>query len=93
MERPQEQSLLLHGVNDRTCEAQTGSASALIEFACECGEVSGWETMSLSAPGYAALRAANSGAPLLAPKHDYARRSGWTTLGLERHLTSARHDV
>ncbi len=80
MERLQEQSLLLHGVNDRTCEAKTNLASVLIEFACECGDVSCWETMSLSPVDYAAFRAANNGTPLLAPKHDYAhRREGMST--------------
>jgi hypothetical protein len=76
MECLEKQSLLVHGANDRTGEAQNGSA--LIEFECECGDVSCWETLSLSPADYAAFRAANNGAPLLAPKHDYARRSGST---------------
>lgn len=78
MGRLEDQSLLVHGGNDRTCEAQNGPASTLIEFECECGDVSCWETVSLSPTDYAAFRAANNGAPLLAPKHDYARRSGST---------------
>jgi hypothetical protein len=75
MEDLRDQSLLLHGVNDRTCEAQMSFGSVLIEFACECGDVSCWETMPLSPPDYAAFRAVNNGTPLLAPKHDYVRRS------------------
>ena len=81
MGRLEDQSLLVHGGNDRTCEAQDGSASTLIEFECECGDVSCWETLSLSRAEYAAFRAANNGTPLLAPRHDYALRRGRTQRG------------
>ena len=78
MECLEKQSLLVHGTNDRTGEAQNGSASTLIAFQCECGDVYCWETLWLSRTDYAAFRAANNGTPLVAPKHDYARRSGST---------------
>ena len=80
MERHEKQSLLVHGGNDRTFEARNGSASILIAFECECGDVCCWETMSLSPTEYAAFRAANNGAPLLAAKHDYVVRRGSTRL-------------
>jgi hypothetical protein len=76
MELAEKQSLLVHGANDRTGEAQNGSASTLIAFQCECGDVYCWETLSLSRTQYAAFRAANNGTPLLAPRHDYALRRG-----------------
>jgi hypothetical protein len=76
MERLEKQSLLVHGGNDRTFERQNGSVSKLIAFECECGDVYCWETMLLFPTDYAAFRAANNGAPLLAPKHDYALRRG-----------------
>jgi hypothetical protein len=76
MECLEEQSLLVHGANDRTGEVQNGSASSLIAFQCECGDVYCWETLSLSRADYAAFRAANNGTPLLAPRHDYALRRG-----------------
>jgi hypothetical protein len=59
---------------------QNGSASILIAFECECGDVCCWETVSLFPTDYAAFRAANNGAPLLAPKHDYVLRRGSTRL-------------
>jgi hypothetical protein len=74
MERLEKQNLLVHGGNDRTFERQNGSVSKLIAFECECGDVYCWETMLLFPTDYAAFRAANNGAPLLAPKHDYALR-------------------
>jgi hypothetical protein len=79
MECLEKQSLLVHGANDRTGEVQNGSASTLIAFQCECGDVYCWETLSLSRTDYAAFRAANNGTPLLAPRHDYALRRGCTT--------------
>jgi hypothetical protein len=78
MEGHEKQSLLVHRGNDRTFEAQNGSASTLIAFECECGDVCCWETMFLAPADYAAFRAANNGAPLLAPKHDYELRRGST---------------
>lgn len=78
MECLEKQSLLVHGANDRTGEVQNGSASTLIAFQCECGDVYCWETLSLSRTDYAAFRAANNGTPLLAPRHDYALRRGCT---------------
>ena len=75
MECLEKQTLLVHGANDRTSEAQNGSALTLIAFQCECGDLYCWETMSLSPADYAAFRAVNNGTPLLAPKHDYVRRS------------------
>jgi hypothetical protein len=78
MERLEKQSLLVRGANGRTSEAQNGSASALIAFECECGDVYCWETASLSQAEYTAFRAANNGTPLLAPLHDYALRRGPT---------------
>jgi hypothetical protein len=74
MERLEKQSLLVHGGNDRTFERQKAYVSTLIAFECECGDVYCWETMLLSGTDYAAFRAANHGARLLAPKHDYAGR-------------------
>jgi hypothetical protein len=53
-------------VNDRIAERQNGS---LITFVCECGDLSCWETVTMSAAEYAAFQAANEGAPLLAPTH------------------------
>jgi hypothetical protein len=78
MERLEKQSLLVHAGNDRTFQGQNGSASTLIAFECECGDVYCWETMPLSRRDYAAFRAANNGARLLAPKHAYALRRGST---------------
>jgi hypothetical protein len=78
MERLEKQSLLVHGGNDRTFERQKGYLSTLIAFECECGDVYCWETTLLSGTDYAAFRAANTSAPLLAPKHDYALRRGST---------------
>jgi hypothetical protein len=78
MELLEKQSLLVHGANDRTSEAQNGSASTVIAFECECGDVYCWETISLSPTDYAAFRAANNGTSLLAPHHDYAHRGGST---------------
>lgn len=78
MEGHEKQSLLVHGGNDRTFEAQNGCASILIAFECECGDVCCWETVSLFPTDYAAFRAVNNGAPLLAPKHDYVLRRGST---------------
>ena len=74
----EKQTLLVHGANDRTSEAQNGSALTLIAFQCECGDVYCWETLSLSRTDYAAFRAANNGAPLLVPQHDHALRRGCT---------------
>jgi hypothetical protein len=48
MECLEKQSLLVHGANDRTSEARNGSASTLIAFECECGDLYCWETISLS---------------------------------------------
>jgi hypothetical protein len=76
MELLEKQSLLVHGANDRTGEAQNGSASTLIAFQCECGDVYYWETLSLSRTDYAAFRAANNGTLLLALRHDYVLRRG-----------------
>jgi hypothetical protein len=78
MELLEKQTLLVHGANDRTGEAQNGSASTLVAFQCECGDVYCWEILSLSRTQYAAFRAANNGTPLLAPRHDYALRRGCT---------------
>jgi hypothetical protein len=78
MECLEKQTLLVHGANDRTSEAQNGSASTLIAFECECGDLYCWETISLSPTDYAAFRAGNNGTPLLAPHHDYALRRGST---------------
>ena len=78
MERLEKQSLLVHGGNDRTFQGQNGSPSTVIAFECECGDVYCWETMLLSLTDYAGFRAANNGAPLLAPKHNYALRRGST---------------
>jgi hypothetical protein len=78
MGRLEDQSLLVHGDNDRTCEAQNGSASTLIEFECECGDVSRWETLSLSATDYAAFPSGEQRRPASRAEHDYARRSGST---------------
>jgi hypothetical protein len=78
MERLEKQSLLVHGANDRTSEAQNGSVSTRIAFECECGDLYCWETISLSPMDYAAFRAANNGTPLLAPHHDYTLRRGST---------------
>jgi hypothetical protein len=39
-------------------------------FACECGDVSCWETVSLSDADYAAFRAESEDGYLLAPAHD-----------------------
>jgi hypothetical protein len=74
MERLEKQSLLVRGANGRTSEAENGSASALIAFQCECGDLYCWEIVSLSQADYTAFRAANNGTPLLAPRHDYALR-------------------
>jgi hypothetical protein len=62
-------SRLVHGVNDRMSAAHDGSASTLVAFQCECGDVYCWETVSLSRADYGAFRAANNGTPLLAPHH------------------------
>jgi hypothetical protein len=78
MDRLEKQTLLVHGANDRTSEAQNGSASTLIAFQCECGDVYCWETLWLSRTDYAAFRAANNGTPLLATRHDFALRRGPT---------------
>jgi hypothetical protein len=80
MECLEKQSLLVHGANDRTGEAQNGSASTLIAFQCECGDVYCWETLWLSRTDYAAFRAAQrhtacrAEARLCAPKRVYATR-------------------
>jgi hypothetical protein len=76
MESLEKQSLLVHVANDRTSEAQNGFASTVIAFECECGDIYCWETMPMSLTDYVAFRAANNGAPLLAPRHDYALRRG-----------------
>jgi hypothetical protein len=78
MELLEKQSLLVREANDRTSKAQTGSASALIAFECECGDLYCWETVSLSQADYTAFRAAENGGPLLTAHHDYALRQGHT---------------
>jgi hypothetical protein len=78
MECLEKQSLVVHRANDRMSEGRNGSASTLIAFDCECGDVYCWETVTLSRADYTAFRAANNGTPLLAPRHDYALRRGPT---------------
>ena len=53
-------------VNDRVAERENGSQST---FVCECGHLSCWETVTMSAAEYATFRVENQGAPLLAPMH------------------------
>jgi hypothetical protein len=45
MECLDKQSQLVHQANDRTSEARNGSASTLIAFECECGDLYCWETI------------------------------------------------
>jgi len=63
-------SLVMRVINDRIYEGRNGS---LTRFVCECGDLSCWETVSISAEEYTAFRAEHEGAPLLAPRHTITR--------------------
>lgn len=65
-----EQSARLSMRVTRIYEGRNGS---LTRFVCECGDLSCWETVSISAEEYTAFRAEHEGAPLLAPRHTITR--------------------
>jgi hypothetical protein len=69
--KEQSARLSMRVINDRIYEGRNGS---LTRFVCECGDLSCWETVSISAEEYTAFRAEHKGAPLLAPRHAITRR-------------------
>jgi hypothetical protein len=59
----------LRVINDRLSAGENGSLPMLENYVCECGDITCWETVPLSAAAYAAFRSENEREPLLAPKH------------------------